>query len=123
MSKLNFTELEIAHGTYSDLHKDARHSVADWTLADFEAVFEQLSKVCAENAAADKIAEEESIAEFEERLQTIISMGATSRERAILWVADSENVDGDMEYLCYKLGLPYGYFTKDEAVLEKIENL
>ena len=53
---------------------------------------------------------------FEARVQELIVMGAGDRETAIRWIHDAEGSQGDDEYLCYLLGLSYGYF-RNEAVV------
>jgi hypothetical protein len=41
-------------------------------------------------------------------------LGAKNREQAIAWIKQSENAENeDDDYLCYLLGLPYGYFEKE----------
>lgn len=102
---------------YSDFHKEAygsrpRHDTSAWTEADFDRVFERLAAVCRDNEAATQKAQAEAKREFEIRVRKVMGLGAGDRPTAIRWIADAEEVNGDMEYLCYKLGLPYGYFNR-----------
>jgi hypothetical protein len=39
-------------------------------------------------------------------------MGARNRETALKWIMDASNANGDWEYLCHELGLPYSYFKQ-----------
>jgi hypothetical protein len=41
------------------------------------------------------------------RVQVLIENGAKDRETAIRWIDDAY---GDLEFLCFYLDLPYGYF-------------
>ena len=41
-----------------------------------------------------------------------MSSGAKSFEMALRWIHEAEETGGDDEYLCYCVGLPYGYFRK-----------
>lgn len=115
------TELEQLHTIYSDLHKDAcgyrpRHSVSDWTVEDFEKEFERLHKICEENAREEAIAEQKAMESVEATIAGLIAKGAKSREQAIQWMAQAEGavfenaLQFDPDYLCYLLGVPYGYF-------------
>lgn len=115
------TELEQLHTIYSDMHKEAhgfrpRHSVSDWTVEDFEKEFETLSKISEENAREEAIAEQKAIESVEAAIAGLIAKGAKSREQAIQWMAQAEGAVFenallfDPDYLCYLLGVPYGYF-------------
>lgn len=61
-------------------------------------------------------AEEKATHDFEIRIRMLMDCGAKDREMAIRWIAESMDVDispstmyQDLDFLCYKLGLPYGY--------------
>jgi len=103
------TEFDDVLGCYSDLHKDVYgyrpRGMTGWTLQDFQNAIEELQPklkvVMAEEAAA--------VIELESRIATLIKMGASNRDAAIRWIADAEECTGDMGFLCYKLGVPYGY--------------
>ena len=41
----------------------------------------------------------------------LIGHGAPDRATAIRWLHDAEGTDNDNEYLCFCLGLKYGYFN------------
>jgi hypothetical protein len=41
--------------------------------------------------------------------------GAKDREMAMRWIHEAEGSNGDDEYLCFLLGLPYRYFVVDKA--------
>ena len=115
------TVLEQYACTYWDMYKDAYGSrprgidTTSWTEADFEAEFEQLGKTIDANYKEQLASEEKAMHVFELRMQDLLSSGAKDREMALRWIHEAEGSDGDDEYLCYLLGLPYRYFVKEVA--------
>ena len=110
------TEWEEARDLYSDFHKDAygfrpRNDVSSWTLEDFEAQFVIFRRVCQENEKAREASETQASMEFEAKVVELISMGAADRDTAIRWFHEAERTNGDNNYLCFCLGLPYEYFS------------
>jgi hypothetical protein len=107
--------LEQAACEFSDFYKDAhgfrpRHiDTSTWTLEDFDREFEVLANICKENAAARKVAETEAIKFLELRILSLYRLGAKDRAMAIRWIAEAEDAGSDMEYLCFLVGVPYGY--------------
>jgi len=112
------SDLEQAQCQYWDMYKDAygvRPRGVDtsmWTLADFDAEFQLLGEIIKQEDIARKAAETEAIEKFEKHVSDTICMGARNRETALRWIMDASNANGDWEYLCYDLGLPYHYFRK-----------
>jgi hypothetical protein len=110
--------LEQAQCTYWDMYKDAYGvrprgiDTSTWTLEDFDAEFEVLGKAIDREEADRKEREAEAMTKFEARVVDLIGSGAGDRETAIRWIHDAEDTNGDEEYLCYCVGLPYGYFRK-----------
>lgn len=107
--------LQDYRNTFSDTYKDAygvrpRFDVSHYTLQDFKDTFNSLYATIAENNAFEKVAENLAIQQLERKIAKLIEMGAADRAAAIRWIDDAEGADGDLEYLCYKLGVPYGYF-------------
>jgi hypothetical protein len=102
-----------------DMYKDAygvRPRGIDttlWTEEQFEAEFVSLAKTIDENYKDQLAREEVAMHEFEMRMQDLLLSGATDREMAMRWVHEAEGSNGDDEYLCYLLGLPYRYFIKE----------
>lgn len=112
------SDLEQAQCIYWDMYKDA-HGVrprgidtSTWTLKQFQQEFEYLGRVIADNENQRKVSEADAIAKFEQHVTNTICMGARNRETALRWIMDASNANGDWEYLCYDLGLPYHYFRK-----------
>ena len=112
------TVLEQAQSTYWDMHKDAygvRPRCIDtsaWTIEDFEAEFVILGQAIAEAEIERQTSEEKATVVFEQRIQSLIQLGAKDRATAMRWIHEAEDTHGDDEYLCYTLGLPYQYFRK-----------
>jgi hypothetical protein len=112
------SNLEQAQCQYWDMYKDAYGvrprgvDTSTWTLADFDAEFQLLGEIIKQEDIARKAAETEAIEKFEKHVTDTICMGARNRETALRWIMDASNANGDWEYLCYDLGLPYHYFRK-----------
>ena len=112
------SDLEQAQCIYWDMYKDAYGvrprgiDTSTWTLQDFQLEFASLQEVIVREEANRQVAEKEAIAKFEQHVTNTICMGARDRETALRWIMDASNANGDWEYLCYDLGLPYQYFRK-----------
>ena len=112
------TQLEQAQSIYWDMYKDAYGvrprgvDTSGWTLADFDAEFEGLRVAIEAEDKARKEAESTATVVFEQRIQSLIDAGAKDRATAMRWIHEAEDTQGDDEYLCYILGLPYQYFRK-----------
>ena len=108
---------------YWDMYKDAYGSrprgidTSTWTEADFEREFFQLSVVIAEEERQRKESEEKAQHDFEMRMLDLLMSGAKDREMAMRWIHEAEGSNGDDEYLCFLLGLPYRYFVVDKAAV------
>ena len=105
--------------TYWDMYKDAYGvrprgiDTSTWSEADFEAKFVSLSKVIEQENKARVESEERAAHDFEMRVLSLLQTGAKDREMALRWIHEAEGSDGDDEYLCFLVGLPYGYFRKE----------
>jgi hypothetical protein len=117
------TPLEQYACTYWDMYKDANGvrprgiDTTSWTLEQFEAEFVQLGRAIEQAEIARKAAEAEAQNAFEMRVQGLLMSGAKDRAMALRWIHEAEGSDGDEDYLCYLLGLPYGYFRKVDRVI------
>ena len=101
-----------------DMYKDAhgfrpRHiDTSGWTEQEFEQEFKELAQVIErENILRNDIQARASHA-FEMRMLSLLQMGAKDRAMALRWVHEAEESNGDDEFLCYLLDLPYGYFKE-----------
>ena len=103
---------------YWDMYKDAYGvrprgiDTSSWTEADFEREFVQLSKTIDENYREQLASEAKAVERFEAQVESFIQSGAKDREMALRWIHEAEGSNGDEDYLCYLIGLPYSYFRK-----------
>jgi hypothetical protein len=115
------SELEQAQCMFWDMYKDAWGvrprgiDTSTWTIEDFDAEFESLQKTINANFEQEQAEQAEAIKRFEQHVTNTICMGAGDRETALRWIMDASNANGDWEYLCYDLGLPYRYFSVDKV--------
>jgi hypothetical protein len=102
-----------------DMYKDAWGvrprgiDTSSWTEAEFEAEFVSLSKTIDANYKVQLEQEERAQHDFEMRVLDLLMSGAKDREMALRWIHEAEGSNGDDEYLCFLLGLPYRYFVVD----------
>ena len=102
-----------------DMYKDAYNvrprgiDTSAWTEAEFEAEFVQLGKTIEANYKLQLESEAKAVERFEAQVESFIQSGAKDRATAIRWFHEAEGSQGDDEYLCYLLGLPYRYFAVD----------
>jgi hypothetical protein len=114
----SMTVLEQYACQFWDMYKDAYGirprgiDTSAWTEEQFEAEFRQLGMIIADNDRERKEAEERAMHDFEMRVQGLLMSGAKDRTMALRWVHEAEGSNGDDDYLCYLIGLPYGYFRK-----------
>ena len=112
------SELEQAQETYWDMYKDAYGvrprgvDTSSWTVETFLKEFAYLGLVIEREEKARVAAEENAVFSFEKRISDLMFSGAKDRATAIRWIHEAEDTQGDDEYLCYTLGLPYQYFRK-----------
>ena len=112
------TRWEELHSIFWDMHKDAYGfrprsiDTTNWDEATFEAEFNYLQELIARNEQERKVEEQEAAHAFEMRVQSIMACGAHNREMALRWIHEAEGSNGDDEFLCYLMGLPYSYFRK-----------
>lgn len=114
----DMTEKEQLECSVWDAYKDAygvRPRFMNMETMSVEELKQQLELCCSEierNEKQRQIDEDHASHDFEMRMLNLMMSGAKSREQALRWVHEAEGSDGDDEYLCFLLGLPYGYFRK-----------
>jgi hypothetical protein len=112
------SDLEQAQCQYWDMYKDAYGvrprgvDTSAWTLADFDAEFQLLGEIIKQENIAQQIAQHEAAHAFEQRMLKTLACGAKDREMAMRWIHEAEGTNGDDEFLCWTLGLPYQHFRK-----------
>lgn len=104
--------------THYDYYKDVHGIRPRWmnydamTEAELEAELNSLSEQAKVVFAEEQLREEAAMHDFEITVQNLISCGAKNREMAIRWLHEAHNSDGENDYLCFLLGLPYTYLDK-----------
>ena len=115
------TRREELESIFWDMYKDAYGfrprgiSTHLWDEDKFNREFDFLQSEITKNEQERKIAEHEAAHAFEMRVQSIIACGAKDRAMALRWIHEAEGSNGDDEFLCYLVGLPYRYFLVDTA--------
>ena len=113
------TVLEQMACQFWDMYKDAYGvrprgvDTSNWDEATFEAEFNYLQDLIAKNEQERKISEQEAAHDFEMRVLSLLQTGAKDRDMVLRWIHEAEGSNGDNEFLCYLVGLPYGYFRKE----------
>ncbi len=114
----DMTEKQQLECTLWDAYKDAhgvRPRFMNMEVMSVEELKQELERcvvVIEENEKQRTIDEERASHDFEMRMLNLMMCGAKNREQALRWVHEAEGSDGDDDYLCFLLGLPYGYFRK-----------
>ncbi len=117
------TRMEELQSIFWDMYKDAYGirprgvSTHLWDEAKFNREFDFLTSTIQDNHLLRVAAEDKAAHAFEMRLQTVIACGARDRAMALRWIHEAEGSNGDNEFLCYLVGLPYRYFAVDKAVV------
>jgi hypothetical protein len=119
MNEVN--EKDELGATYWDFYKEVHGIRPRWvnheeaTVEWYRASLESLQREADAQWEEQQIREGEASAQFESNLSAIIASGAGDRATAIRWMHEANDTNYDDEYLCYTLGLPYGYFRKEEV--------
>jgi hypothetical protein len=110
------TEKEQLECSLWDAYKDAhgvRPRFMNMEAMSLDELKEELERCCdaiMRNEKQRTIDEEAASHDFEMRMQNLLMSGAKTREMALRWIHEAEGSNGDDEYLCFLVGLPYGYF-------------
>ena len=115
------SELDQARSEYSDFYKEAfgfrpRWDYSAMTLADFDREFEYLAQECKRNEELRAKAEAEAAVRLEQRILSLLESGAKSRAMALRWLDEAEGTNGDVDYLCFCLGVDYGYIKQADLL-------
>ena len=110
------TEKEQLECSLWDAYKDAhgvRPRFMNMEAMSLDELKEELERCCdaiMRNEKERMIEEAAASHDFEMRMQNLLMSGAKTREMALRWIHEAEGSNGDDEYLCFLVGLPYGYF-------------
>jgi hypothetical protein len=117
------TRMEELQSIFWDMYKDAYGfrprgiSTHLWDEDKFNREFDFLQNEITRNEQARRAAEEQAAHAFEMSVQSILACGAKDRAMALRWIHEAEGSNGDDEFLCYLVGLPYRYFVVDKAAV------
>lgn len=105
----------------SDLHKDAYgYRPREWFWSQWngcgdqgkQEMWDELLADLSDAVAEEKSREAAAIVDVEKRIAEIIDMvDGSTREDAIRFLDDAYDTRGDINFLEYHLGIPYGYLT------------
>jgi hypothetical protein len=110
------SEQEQLQCTFWDAYKDAhgfrpRHiDTTTLTVEELKSDIARLASIIKDNERVRIEAEAKAVQVFERRMELLLRSGAKDREMALRWIHEAEETNGDDEYLCYAVGIPYGYF-------------
>lgn len=80
---------------------------------DIERELDQLEADSIIQQAREAEREKAAIKNFEMHVAVLRAAGAKDRDQAIAWIRQANNAEHEeSDYLCYLLGLPYGYLDK-----------
>jgi formylmethanofuran dehydrogenase subunit E len=101
--------------TYSDLYKEVNgfrpRNMGEWTAEQYQSEIDWLMEEAKRQMEEEEIFQQHNIKLVEERISNIIKCGAGDRATALRWIHEAEGTDGDNDYLCFELRIPYGYFN------------
>ena len=115
--EMQINEKDELGSTYWDFYKEVHGIRPRWvnheeaTVEWYRDALERLQREAEVLWELEQVQEAEAIAKFEKSIDSLIAAGAGDRATAIRWLKEANN--GDDEFLCYTLGLPYNYFTKE----------
>ena len=115
----DMSEQEQLQCTFWDAYKDAhgfrpRHiDTTTLTVDELKSDIARLADIIQDNERVRLEEEAAAVVRFETRVASIIELGARDRAMALRWIHEAEDTDGDDEYLCYRVGVPYGYIKTE----------
>ena len=117
--EMQINEKDELGSTYWDFYKEVHGIRPRWVNHDeatvewYRDALERLQREADVLWELEQVQEAEAIAKFEKSIDSLIAAGAGDRATAIRWLHAANDTNGDTESLCYTLGLPYNYFTKE----------
>ncbi len=110
------TVLEQMQCQFWDMYKEAYNfrprgiDTSGWTEEQFFTEFASLEKIIEANYQERLRSEDLAVARFEEQILSLMVTNASMDRAAVVrWIHEAEGSNGDDEYLCFLLGLPYSY--------------
>ena len=118
--------------TISDVHKEAYgfrprgYNFSEMPLDELRALYDRWAEAARQAFDEERAREEAAVEEFENRIESLIEMGAGDRDTAIRWFLDGMELDEfslhDAGFVCYELGLPYSMETVFQPFLAEMRN-
>jgi hypothetical protein len=109
----NMSIINELASTYSDLYKDVHgfrpRGMGELTIDQYHSEIDWLQQELTKQVEEERITQQQNIIQFEERINNTIQRGAGDRSTALRWIHQAEGTDGDNDYLCFTLNIPYGY--------------
>ena len=115
------SEKDELGATYWDFYKEVHGIRPRWvnheeaTAEWYRAELERLQLEADLKWEEDSRLEAEASVRFEKSVESLIASGAGDRATAIRWIHEANDTNYDSEYLCFLMGLPYGYLRNDEV--------
>jgi hypothetical protein len=97
-----------------DLYKEVHNVRPRWmnyeamTEAELEAELNDLQAEGERVWAANKARQARNLATLSVEIEKLIVMGAGDRATALRWMDEAQGSNGDADYFCFLLDLPYG---------------
>ena len=113
------SEKDELGAVYYDFYKEVHGIRPRWvnheeaTVEWYRAELESLQREADLKWEEESRLEAEASARFEKSIDSLIASGAGDRATAIRWMHEANDTNYDGEFLCYQLGLPYGYLRND----------
>jgi len=119
---MNTTTYTFDENILSDLYKEAygfrprsEEFWAAWDSADNDGkqrIWDNLLDAAVADAAYERQCQQEAIADLEHRIRFMMNtVAGCDRASAIRYLHDAYQTHGDVEYLEFNLGVPYGYLS------------
>lgn len=110
------SDLEQSRQIWWEAFKDAHGfrprdiDISEWSLEKLNEAIEQLGKIIRLQEDARDAQQAVAVVVFELRIKNLIDTSGKDRAAAIALIHEEEGSNGDGDYLCYLVGIPYGYF-------------
>lgn len=111
------SDLEQAKQIWWDAFKDANGfrprdiDISEWSLEKLNEEIKRLGEIIGRQETERIDQQAAAVVVFELRIKNLIDTSGKDRAAAIALIHEEEGSNGDGDYLCYLVGIPYGYFN------------
>jgi hypothetical protein len=120
--------VEQLQSEYWDFYKSVhgirpRHLIGseNWNSEEWlTEAMKSLSKEAEVIWAAEAEDEKKNVETFEASVQKLMKEMNKDRTTILRWMMNGSDCNGDWDYYCYQLGIPYGYFKEIEKCISVI---